>query len=118
MSNNLLATVEDLGTIGEGPGLGPWTTQPATALTTIISNAIGLMTIGAGIFFLFQTIIAGYGYLSAGGDPKLIETAGKKLTNAVIGLLIVVAAYGLISLIGTLLGAEFLDIRKLIRNVL
>lgn len=115
---NLLADLE-LGTIGEGPGLGPFTkTEPVMALTNIISIAIGVMTIGAGIFFLFQVIIAGYNYLSAGGDAKLIETAGKKITNAIIGLLIVVVAYAFLSLLGTLLGVEFLDINKAFSTIL
>jgi len=109
-----------LGTVGEGPGLGPFSNlpEPTSVLSKIISIAIGVMTIGAGIFFLFQVIIAGYNYLSAGGDAKLIETAGKKITNAIIGLLIVVVAYAFLSLLGTLLGVEFLDINKAFLTIL
>lgn len=111
----ILLADKELGTIGKGPGFGPWAGfDPGGALTTIISNAIGMMTIGAGIWFLFQVIIAGYNYLSAGGEREKLIIAGRKLTNAIIGLLIVVAAYALLSIIGTFLGVEFLDINKAI----
>ena len=111
-----------LGTIGEGEGFGPWaniteTTNASSILATVISNAIGAMTIGAGIWFLFQAIIAGYNYLSAGGDKTKIEAAGRKLTNSLIGIALVVAAYGFLAIIGSFLGIEFLKIGKLFSNI-
>ena len=116
--NSLLAQY-DLGTIGKRPGFGPWiaplsgaNADPSILLSRIISNVLGVMTIGAGIWFLFQVIVAGYNYLSAGGDKARIENAGRKLTNSLIGIAIVVAAYGLIGILGTFLGVEFLEIGK------
>jgi len=120
IKNLLLAEkFEPLGTIGEGKGFGPWaagTSDPGGTLTKIISNFLAIMTIAAGIWFLFQVILAGYNYLSAGGDRDKIVHAGQKLTNALIGLAIVVAAYALLSLVGTFLGVDFLDINKAISN--
>ena len=110
---------QTLGTIGGGDGFGPWakaaarlafTDNPGAILAKIISNALGIMTIGAGIWFLFQTIIAGYGYMSAGGDREKIQTAWKKLTNAIIGIIVVAAAYGLLALLSSFVGIGFLDI--------
>jgi hypothetical protein len=110
---------ESLGPIGEGDGFGPWAeevTESETAvnlLAKVISYALGVMTIGAGIWFLFQTIIAGYNYMNAAGDKTRIENAGRRLTNAIIGLALVVAAYGILALVGNLLGIEFLNVGKL-----
>ena len=115
----LLLTDKTLVPIGEGKGFGPWAesiaggAEPSSILSAIISNAIGAMTIFAGIWFLFQTIIAGYNYLSAGGDKARVEAAGKKLTNSIIGIAIVVAGYGILALIGSFLGIEFLNIGNL-----
>ena len=124
MINSLIAA-KDLGTIGKGPGFGPWVAplsgenaDPAILLSRIISNALGAMTIGAGIWFLFQTIIAGYNYMNAAGDKTRIENAGRKLTNSLIGLALVVAAYGLLALIGSFLGIEFLNLGKLFSTIL
>ena len=127
MSKILLSDkgVEPLGTIGEGEGLGPWSNidkidklnNPGIILADIISMAIGVMTLGAGIWFLFQIIIAGYNYLSAGGDRERFVAAGRKLTNSMIGLAIVIAAYALIALLGTIFNVDFLDINKGILNI-
>lgn len=122
MKKLLAQTVkEPLGRIGEGQGFGPWASglaEPETIITRIISNAIGAMTIGAGIWFLFQAIIAGYNYMNAAGDKARIENAGRKLTNSLIGIALVVAAYGLLALIGSFLGIEFLNLGKLFRNII
>jgi hypothetical protein len=112
-----------LGTIGQNGGFGPWAekiiggTPPENLLATIMSNILGAMTIGAGIWFLFQAIIAGYNYMNAAGDKTRIENAGRKLTNSLIGIAIVVAAYGLLALIGSFLGIEFLNLGKLFGNI-
>ena len=105
--------------IGEGEGLGPWNnpTQPGIILADIISMTIGLMTLGAGIWFLFQIIVAGYNYLSAGGDRERFVAAGRKITNSMIGLAIVIAAYALIALLGTIFNVQFLEINDGIKNI-
>jgi len=117
---------KDLGTIGGGEGFGPWakaaaalgkTGNPGIILANILSNVLGIMTIGAGIWFLFQAIIAGYGYMSAGGDRERIQTAGRKLTNALIGIAVVAAAYGLLALLSSFVGIEFLKIGPIIESL-
>ena len=119
MKKILLSTKYDLGIIGEGEGLGRWSnpTEPGIILADIISMTLGMMTIGAGIWFLFQVITAGYNYLSAGGDRERFVAAGRKLTNSMIGLAIVIAAYALMALIGTIFGVKFLEINEGIKNI-
>jgi len=119
MKKILLSAKYDLGTIGEGEGLGPWTnpTEPGIILADILSMAIGVMTLGAGIWFLFQVIIAGYNYLSAGGDRERFVAAGRKLTNSMIGLAVVIAAYALMALLGTIFDVKFLEINEGIQNI-
>lgn len=114
----LQPTGTPLGTIGGGEGFGPWAnitekTNASSILAIVISNALGAMTIFAGIWFLFQIIIAGYNYMSAGGDKAKIEAAGRKITNSLIGIAIVVAGYAILALIGSFLGIEFLNIGHL-----
>ena len=122
MKKNLLANNSgELGNIG-GPGLGPFgrwweiftgdPKQQATAalksLTTIISNIIGVITIAAGVWFMFQFIIAGFGWLTAGGNKEAVSTAQTRMRNALIGLLIVVGAITIVGLMGELLGLDIL----------
>lgn len=113
-----------LGQIGGKEGFGPWgnlgeigTTigTAAGAFTSILSRIIGVMTIVAGLWFIFSFIIGAYGFLTAGGDSKKMGEAASKITSALIGLVVIVAAYALISLIGKLLGFEdILQPQKLI----
>ena len=107
-------TPHEIGTIGEGKGFGPWSGlfetigEAAGTFNKIISNIIGVMTISAGIWFIFQFIIGAYGWLAAGAEQQSIQQAQQRITNAVMGLVIVVAAYALIALLGSILGFEIL----------
>lgn len=111
--------------LGELKGLGPLgfenieiTRDAAIDLfNKVISNIIGIMTIVAGIWFIFQFIIGAFGWLTAGGDKAAMENAQKKITNGVIGLVIVVAAIFLIDLLGRLIGLEILSPKKFIIGI-
>ena len=98
-----------LGTIG-GSGLGPFGEAPGdglTGITKIVSSVIGFMTIAAGIWFLFQFIVGGFKWISAGGDKAKLEAARDKLTNSLIGIIVVVAGWSVLALVGTFLGVDF-----------
>ena len=95
-----LRGVGPLGLVGKDP------TQAPALLQEVLSKIIGLLTGIAIIFFVFQFLSGAVSWLSAGGDPKAVEGARMKITNAVVGFILVVTALALISLIGFLLGIE------------
>ena len=110
-----LADTVDLAPTGlHGPG--PVGTPPTDVaglgekLTLIISTLIGLLSIGAGIWFLWQTVMAGYAYMTAGSDKEKVSQARQKLTQSIIGLVIVILAIFLINFLGYILRIDFLDI--------
>jgi hypothetical protein len=115
-------TSSGLGQIGGDTGFGPWGNlgsesevgASASAFTKILSNVIGIMTIIAGLWFMFQFIISGYAYMTAGEDAQRMGNATKKITSSLIGLVIVIAAYAIISLIGSMLGFEILNPQNII----
>jgi hypothetical protein len=72
--------------------------------TTFISSVIGIMTVVAIIWFVFLLISGAIAYMSSGGDKAAIEGARKKIVNGVIGLVLVIIAVFVVSLIGYLLG--------------
>jgi hypothetical protein len=72
--------------------------------TNFLSTVIGVMTLVAIIWFIFQLISGAISYISSGGDKQAIESAGKRITNSLIGLIIVIISIFIIKLIGTLLG--------------
>lgn len=118
-------TSQDLGPIGgeKDTGLGPWSwlfreedvSSAAGIFTDILSRVIGVMTVVAGLFFMFNIFIAAYGFLHAGGSDEKIKQSTDNLLHSIIGLVVVIAAYALISLLGALLGFEILQPGKFIK---
>lgn len=109
---------EDLGIIG-GEGLGPFGGMAVTRgtgagggttalmkVTGAISSVIGVMTVAAAIWFLFQFLIGGFFWMSSGGDKAKLHEARERLTNAFIGLLIVVAGWSILALAGQFFGYD------------
>lgn len=78
-------------------------------LNTVIGSIIGFLTIVSALWFFIQFIIAGFSWISAGGDKTALENARKKLMNSVIGITIVAAAWVIVGVIGTMLGLDILD---------
>lgn len=100
-----------------GPGINPGT-NGTLAFENIISQIFGVMTIIAVIYFAFQIIISGFNFISSEGDEKKMEMARKTLTNGVLGIVIVVVAVGLVSLIATLFGMpHILDLNTMFTNM-
>lgn len=118
-----LAAVTDLGTIGGNQGFGPWgniaaagsgVAEAARIFTFTLSRIIGVLTIIAGIWFIFTLIIGAFGFLTAGGSEDGIKKATAKITQGLIGLVAIVAAYAIVSLLGALLGFEILNPQDII----
>ncbi|MCF7820686.1 MAG: pilin [Candidatus Pacebacteria bacterium] len=60
-------------------------------VATVIQIALGVL----GIIFLILLILAGYTWMTAGGNEEQVGKAKKNIKNAIIGLVIVLAAYGI-----------------------
>lgn len=113
MINDRLLAVS-LGTIGEGTGFGPFNNAfvtgsgPMAAVVKVVSTAIGFITICAGLYFMIQVMLGGFEWISASGDKGKLEKAQNRITHSLIGLIIVVAAFAIVSIIGTVLGLDIL----------
>lgn len=117
---NLIAREIPLGSPLEG--VGPLGTPGgasggATLFNNIISSVIGLITIIAGIWFVFLLITGAIGIMSAGGDKAAMEEARKRITSGLIGLIVVVAGIFLVDLIGGFLGLDILQPAQQIINL-
>lgn len=62
----------------------------------------GLIVV-AGIYALINFILAGYGYLSAGGDSKKVADAAAKIYLSVIGLVVAAGSFVLAAIFGWLI---------------
>ncbi len=64
-------------------------------LPVLIGNIIQVVLSVLGIVFLILIIFAGFKWLTAQGDPKKTQEATKMLTQAVIGIIIIIGAFAL-----------------------
>lgn len=61
----------------------------------MISLAINTVLSFIGVIFLVLAIYGGYTWMTARGNEELVTKAKNTLTNAIIGLILVLAAYGI-----------------------
>jgi hypothetical protein len=74
----------------------------------MVSLFLKISFVLAGLILLFYFLLGGFQMISSAGkdDPKTAESAKATITSAVIGFVVVFAAYWIVKLIGTLLGVE------------
>ncbi len=58
----------------------------------------------AGVLLFIMLLVGGFTFLFSGGDQKKLETARGTITNAIIGLVIIVSAYLILKTISTFTG--------------
>lgn len=104
---NLLAI--DLGKISPPAGTVPSAgSDPSTFVASFIRNGITLLIIVAFVVGLMWMIFAGYSFIFAGDDPKKVSSAWSRIYFGLLGLVIVVASFAIISLIETVFNVHFL----------
>ncbi len=84
------------------PGKYPAGTN-GEGLITLLNALLKLAIVGAGVYALLNFIFAGYGFMSAGDDPKKITHAFDKFWQSLVGLLFVAGAFVLAAVFGYLI---------------
>lgn len=82
-----------------------------TALTNLelfLSNIIGFLTILGGIFFIVYFLLGGLTWITSGGDSGKVGKASNQMIQGVIGLVVIVAAYSIVGIIGNIIGLNLL----------
>lgn len=109
----------DLGGWFVGSDPGKSNTVATTLGSNLLSTIIGVMTIIGVIYFLFQIVVAGYGMLSSEGDKKKIEDSRTRITQGLLGVVIIIMAVTLVSLVGTILGVpNILDLNAILTTII
>lgn len=85
------AGLTNLGTVEQG-GIGKF-----------LNLGINILIVGAGIYAMFNFVLAGYAFLGAGSDPKKLQAAWGKIWQSILGLTISASALVLASLFGRII---------------
>ena len=75
-----------------------------------IPAAIGLAFVVGVLVFLFVLVTGAIQWISSGGDKQALESARGKISNALIGLVILFATFAVIQLIETFFGINILTL--------
>lgn len=78
---------------------GPLPAGKFPNLASVVSNALPFIFPIAGVLLLLYLVWGGFDYLTSMGDAKKAEAAKGKLTNAVIGFLIIFFAYWIVQIL-------------------
>lgn len=85
-------------------------TGPAEFLKVILPNAVGLCFVIASVIFLFMIITGAIQWISSGGDKQGLESARGKISNAIIGIVILFSTFAIIKVIEGFFGVNILTI--------
>lgn len=75
-----------------------------TTLGDIVSKILPFVFRGAAFALLIYLILGAFQFLTSGGDPKAVEAARSRITNAIIGFVVIFASILLIKLLENILG--------------
>jgi len=95
VDSGLIETANETGYTGGAIQLG--------SLSNVVSKIIEIVLSFVGVIFLVLLIYGGYTWMIARGNEQQVEKAKSIIINAIIGLVIVMAAYAITALVSTLI---------------
>lgn len=93
--------------------LGQPTNIRITDVGVLISAVVGTLLILAALIAFLYLILGGIQWITSGGDKSAMETARNKITHAIVGLVIVGAAWAVMLLVQNFLGVNIIGNRTL-----
>lgn len=100
---NLSQKLAQFGKVNAPPGVNQFSGGSIGGIAIFLNILLRLLIIGAGLFTVFNLIFAGYGYISAGGDPKKVQDATSKITYSILGLTVAAGALVIAGVISAIL---------------
>jgi hypothetical protein len=112
MQNNLLAQ-NPFGEVTLPVGLSTnFGAEPDVAFGKLIQFGLRALVVGAGIYALFNLVLAGYSFMSAGDDSKKVASSWAQITQTFIGLAFSAGAFVIAALFGQLIFGDPLFLLK------
>jgi len=84
-------------------------TVPFQNLGALVTNILAVLFFVAGLAAFIFLIIGGIQYITAGGDPKAAASARDRITGAIVGLIIVVAAFAIVLILERVFGIRIVS---------
>ncbi len=91
-----------LGTLNQNSGVG--------FFQKLLPSLIGLALVGGTIIFFFMLLIAGIQWISSGGDKAGVEAARSRITQALIGIIVLFGVFAIIRVVQNFFGISILTL--------
>lgn len=82
------------------------------AIGEFLDTIFQTLIVIAGIYAVFNLILAGYAFMSAGDDPKKVAGAWAKIWQTLLGLAIAAGAFVLAAIFGKLIFDDYMFLLK------
>lgn len=105
----VFGTIPLPGAIANIPGL-----TGAAKLSSFLSTGIILLFLFGGTAFVFMIVFAAIRWITSGGDKEAVASARKRITWAIVGLILLSLAFLIIGLIGSITGISLFQGNELI----
>jgi len=87
---------------GEGVGA-------PTMVESIISRMLFVVTVVGGLLFLTMFVTGAINWITSGGDSGKVASARNRMIQGVLGLVVLVAAYSAVGVVGQIVGINILN---------
>lgn len=101
--NNLAQVGDPFGTVRAPSALGRFSNVESGGIGELLSIFTGVLISAAGVYALFNFILAGYAFMSADNDPGKVQAAWAKIYQTIIGLAFAAGAFVIAAIVGKLL---------------
>ncbi len=86
--------------------------DPGVAFGKLIQFGLRALVIGAGVYAVFNLVLAGYSFMGAGEDSKKVAGAWSQISQTILGLAFSAGAFVLAAIIGQLIFKDPLFLLK------
>lgn len=77
-----------------------------SCLEPLFRNVVQALTAFVGVAVFIMFVVGGFSFMFSGGDQKKLEKARGTITNAIIGVVVIVVAYLILLTIKALTGVD------------
>jgi hypothetical protein len=79
----------------------------AAQLGSFLTTTIQIIYIVAAIAFLFMVVLGAFQWIISGGDKEKVSSAQKRITHAIIGIILLALTFVFVRIIGQVTGFQF-----------
>lgn len=102
-----LAQTNPFGAITQPASLNNLGTTPGPAIGRLIQIGLRGLIVVAGVYALFNLVLAGYSFMSAGEDSKKIAGAWAQIWQTMLGLSVAAGSFTLAAIFGQLIFGDW-----------